>query len=178
MAQRRLRATMGALFFPEFSSMFPFGRALVVLFLWSGIVAPVAAQGTFPDRPIRFVVPFPPGGGADNLARAIVPKASQILGVPIVIDNKPGAGGNIGAAEVARAAPDGYTLVVVSSTFTTGAAIRTNLPYDATRDLKPVAMLRERYARRLAAGLTAAMAVTGPQVAIAGQVLAARPATP
>ena len=57
------------------------------------------------------MVPFPPGGGADNLARAIVPKAAQILGVPIVIENKPGAGGNIGAAEVARAAPDGYTLL-------------------------------------------------------------------
>lgn len=68
-------------------------------------------QVPYPDKPVRLVVPFPAGGGADNLARTIAPKAAQILGQPIVIDNKPGAGGNVGAAEVARAAPDGYTIL-------------------------------------------------------------------
>src|SRR5512142_357399 len=76
------------------SPMYRMGLALAPLLLAvTAIVGSAAAEGTFPDRPIRFVVPFPPGGGADNLARAIVPKAAQVLGVPIVIDNRPGAGG-------------------------------------------------------------------------------------
>jgi tripartite-type tricarboxylate transporter receptor subunit TctC len=107
----------------------------------TSLVVPVAAaQGTFPDKPIRFVVPFPPGGGADNLARAIVPKASQILGVPIVIDNKPGAGGNIGATEVARAAPDGYTLLQgTNGTHGINQALYAKTGFDPLRDFVPVA---------------------------------------
>jgi tripartite-type tricarboxylate transporter receptor subunit TctC len=98
------------------------------------------AQGTFPDKPIRFVVPFPPGGGADNLARTIVPKAAQILGVPIVIDNKPGAGGNIGAAEVARAAPDGYTLLQgTNGTHGINQALYAKTGFDPLKDFVPVA---------------------------------------
>ena len=86
------------------------------------------------------MVPFPPGGGADNLARAIVPKASQILGVPIVIDNKPGAGGNIGAAEVARAAPDGYTLLQgTNGTHGINQALYAKTGFDPLKDFVPVA---------------------------------------
>ena len=73
-------------------------------------VLPVAAAD-YPDRPIRLVVPFPAGGGADTLARIIMPRVAQGLGAPIIIDNKPGAGGNVGAEIVARAQPDGYTLL-------------------------------------------------------------------
>lgn len=83
---------------------------LLAAFGAAGAIFPAPAPSPYPDQPIRFLVPFPPGG-ADRHARAIVPKAALILGVPIAIDNKPGAGGNIGAAEVARAAPDGCSLL-------------------------------------------------------------------
>jgi len=120
--------------------MHALGRALVSSLLLCGLAAPVLAQGTFPDRPIRFVVPFPPGGGADNLARAIVPKAAQILGVPIAIENKPGAGGNIGAAEVARATPDGYTLLQgTNGTHGINQALYEKTGFDPLKDFVPVA---------------------------------------
>jgi tripartite-type tricarboxylate transporter receptor subunit TctC len=116
-------------------------RALLfAAFVAACVAVPAQAQGTYPDKPIRFIVPFPPGGGADNLARAIVPKAAQILGVPIVIDNKPGAGGNIGAAEVARAAPDGYTLLQgTNGTHGINQALYANTGFDALKDFVPVA---------------------------------------
>ncbi|HEX4885100.1 MAG TPA: tripartite tricarboxylate transporter substrate binding protein [Casimicrobiaceae bacterium] len=111
-----------------------------VLALACAAWVPAQAQGTFPERPIRLVVPFPPGGGADNLARAIVPKAAQILGQPIVIENKPGAGGNIGAADVARAAPDGYTLLQgTNGTHGINQALYAKPGFDALKDFTPVA---------------------------------------
>ena len=69
------------------------------------------AQSAYPSRPIRLIVPFPPGGGADNLARIVMPKVAEILGQPIIIDNKPGAGGNVGSEQAARSPADGYTLL-------------------------------------------------------------------
>ena len=112
-------------------------RAILALaaFALAGLV-----HAEYPDRPIRLVVPFPPGGGADNLARAIVPKAAQILGQPIVIDNKPGAGGNIGSAEVARAAPDGYTLLQgTNGTHGINQALYAKPGFDPLKDFVPVA---------------------------------------
>jgi len=111
------------------------------IFATLGAVGPAAhAQTSYPDKPIRFVVPFPPGGGADNLARAIVPKASQLLGQPIVIENKPGAGGNIGAAEVARAAPDGYTLLHgTNGTHGINQALYAKTGFDPVKDFVSVA---------------------------------------
>ncbi|GIK88558.1 MAG: MFS transporter [Betaproteobacteria bacterium] len=115
-----------------------FAGALVALAC--AALVPAHAQATFPDKPIRLVVPFPPGGGADNLARAIVPKAAQILGQPIVIENKPGAGGNIGAAEVARAAADGYTLLQgTNGTHGINQALYAKPGFDALKDFTPVA---------------------------------------
>lgn len=100
-----------------------------------------AQAPVYPAKPITLVVGNAPGGSNDVFARAIAKRLQDAWGQSVVVDNKPSGGGVLANSMVARAAPDGYTLVVVSSTFTTGAAIRTNLPYDATRDLKPVAML-------------------------------------
>jgi tripartite-type tricarboxylate transporter receptor subunit TctC len=83
----------------------------------------------WPTRPIRLVVPFPPGGLIDNMARLISPRLAQELGQPVVIDNKAGAGGNLGAGEVTRATPDGYTLLMASPPLTIGPALYTKLPY-------------------------------------------------
>ncbi len=119
----------------------PLRRAFLLGLLAVAAMPPSAgAQGTYPDHPIRFVVPFPPGGGADNLARAIVPKAAQILGQAIVIENKPGAGGNIGASEVARAAPDGYTLLQgTNGTHGINQALYAKTGFDPLKDFVPVA---------------------------------------
>ena len=100
---------------------------------------PVAAQ-TWPARPIKLVVPFPPGGLIDNMARLVAPKLAQELGQPIVIDNKPGAGGNLGAGEAARATPDGYTLLMASPPLTINPALYKKLPYDP-RQIAPLGLL-------------------------------------
>jgi tripartite-type tricarboxylate transporter receptor subunit TctC len=95
-----------------------------------------AAQG-FPTKPIRMVVTFPPGGAPDILARLFSDKAQ--LGQPVVIDNKPGAGGNIGAADVAKSAPDGHTLVMGTvGTHSINGALYSKMPYDMVRDFVPV----------------------------------------
>jgi tripartite-type tricarboxylate transporter receptor subunit TctC len=96
-----------------------------------------AAQG-YPNKPIRMVVTFPPGGAPDILARLFSEKAQ--LGQPVVIDNKPGAGGNIGAAEVAKSPPDGYTLVMGTvGTHSINGSLYSKMPYDMVRDFAPVA---------------------------------------
>ena len=105
---------------------------------------PLASFGqapAWPARPITLVVGSAPGGSNDTFARAIGKKLAEALGQPVVVDNKPAAGGVLANAIVAKAPPDGYNLVVLSSTFTTGAAIRNNLQYDAVKSFKPVAML-------------------------------------
>jgi tripartite-type tricarboxylate transporter receptor subunit TctC len=91
--------------------------------------SPSAWAQAWPARPIRLVVPFPPGGLIDNMARLIGPRLSQELGQPVIIDNKPGAGGNLGAGEAARAAVDGYTLVMASPPLTINPALYKKLPY-------------------------------------------------
>lgn len=98
-----------------------------------------AAQG-YPLRPIRIVVPYPPGGAADNTARVLQPKLIEALGQQVVLDNRSGASGIIGAEIVAKSAPDGYTLLHDASAFTVNPALR-KLPFDPLKDLSPVAML-------------------------------------
>lgn len=97
------------------------------------------AQSNYPDKPIKLVVPFPPGGLIDNVARLISPALSAQLGQAIVIENKPGAGGNLGAADVARAAPDGYTLLMASPPLSISPALYTKLPYKPS-SIEPIAI--------------------------------------
>ena len=111
-------------------------RALV-----AGLVAvPIAATAqSYPTKPVRFIVPFPPGGATDISARMLGQRLSEMWGQTVVIENRGGAGGSVGAAEAARAAPDGYTLFFPSgSVLTANQHIYQNLPYDPERDFIPV----------------------------------------
>lgn len=98
------------------------------------------AQAAWPSKQIRLVVPFPAAGATDLFARTLAQKLGEVLGVSVIIDNKPGAGGAIGADAGAKAAPDGYTLLLTtSSTHAIGPAINPRLPYDTVRDFTPIA---------------------------------------
>jgi tripartite-type tricarboxylate transporter receptor subunit TctC len=102
------------------------------------------AAADYPDQPIHLVVPFPAGGGADNLARMIMPRVEKILGQPIVIDNRPGAGGNVGAEIVAHAAPDGYTLLYgTNGTHAINKSLYGNLRFDPVKDFAPVSRMTQ-----------------------------------
>ncbi len=115
------------------------GCALFSLFL----VPAAAAQGAggYPAKPVRLVVPFAPGASNDSLSRATAEAMSPLLGQPIVIDNRPGAGGMIGAENAARAPADGYTLLNVQASFATNAAIRAKMPYDVQKDFVYIGMM-------------------------------------
>jgi tripartite-type tricarboxylate transporter receptor subunit TctC len=118
-------------------------RAAAVLML-AGFAAAAGAQapGDFPKQPIRMVVTFPPGGSADAIVRMIVPRLNDKLGQPVVVDNRPGAGGNIGLAIVAKAAPDGYTLGVgAAGALAANSSLYAQMPFDPLKDFKPVSML-------------------------------------
>ena len=115
---------------------FAFAFALVAL-----LCSPLAAVAqTWPAaKPLRMVIPFPSGGATDIIGRAVAQKLSAALGQQVVVDNKPGAGGSIGSDLVAKAAPDGYTiLMATSSTHSIGPALNARLPYDAFKDFAPV----------------------------------------
>jgi tripartite-type tricarboxylate transporter receptor subunit TctC len=99
------------------------------------------AQSGYPDRPIHIIVPFTAGSGTDIIARTVGEAMSKSLKQPIVIENRPGAGGTLGAAQVAKSAPDGYTLLVHSAGHVANAAIYTSLPYDTVRDFAGVTPL-------------------------------------
>jgi tripartite-type tricarboxylate transporter receptor subunit TctC len=115
-------------------------RRILLALLLSLCAASALAQ-PYPSRPVRIVVAFPPGGSADVLARFLAPKLSEIWGQPVVVENKPGASANIGADHVAKAPPDGYTLLLGTPALAVSAAVFSSLTYDALRDLTPVAML-------------------------------------
>lgn len=104
-------------------------------------LAALAQPAAYPSKPITLIVGSAAGGSNDVFARALGRRLQEVLGQPVVVDNKPSGGGIAANTAVARAPGDGYTLAVVSSTFTTGAAIRTNLQYDALKDFKYVALL-------------------------------------
>ncbi|WP_291120358.1 tripartite tricarboxylate transporter substrate binding protein [Hydrogenophaga sp.] len=102
------------------------------------------AQGAsdYPNKPIRVVVTFPPGGSADAVFRLLVPRLSEKLGQPVIVDNRPGAGGNVGMSLVAKAPNDGYTLGLgAAGALSANVSLYEQMPFDVQRDLKPVAML-------------------------------------
>lgn len=100
-----------------------------------------ASAQNFPQRPIQLIVPVSAGGGTDVMARAVGQKVAQLLGQPVLVDNKTGAGGNIGVEFVAKAKADGYTLLFSPSTIATNVAVYRKLPYDLLKDLQTVAMV-------------------------------------
>ena len=105
-------------------------------------LAAAHAQAAWPSKPVRFIVPFAPGGGTDSVSRLICDQLSRTLGQSFVIDNKGGAGGNIGTVELARAAPDGYTLGLISvASHTINPRLYTKLPYDPDKDIIAVSRL-------------------------------------
>jgi tripartite-type tricarboxylate transporter receptor subunit TctC len=103
----------------------------------------LACAQDFPSRPVRIIVPWPPAGNVDITARAIAPALGEALGQQVIVENRPGAAGRIGSAEVAKAAPDGYTLLLGSSgTITAGPAVFRNISYDAGRDFIAVGAIQ------------------------------------
>lgn len=114
--------------------------ALASLTSAPGAFAQSSASG-YPSREIRFIVPFPPGGGNDILARMLGPKMAEGLGKPVVIDNRPGAGGNLGTDQAARSPADGYTIVIASNQVTINPGLGQKLPFDIERNFSPVALV-------------------------------------
>ena len=105
-------------------------------------VTPFAARAqAWPAKPVRLIVPFPPGGTTDVVSRLVAAELTKALGQPVVIDNKPGGGTVIGVDAAAKAAPDGHTLVTVANSFCVNQTLVKNLPYDSQRDLRPVALM-------------------------------------
>lgn len=133
--------------------MKPGSRLWLACFACSLLSAPLV-HAQYPVRPIRFVLPFPPGGGTDTLARAIGNRLGEGLGQQIVIDNRPGAGANIGAEIAAKAPPDGYTLFMVTATHAINATLYQKLQYNLLRDFSAVAEL----------GTTAMVVVVHPSI--------------
>jgi len=102
---------------------------------------PGSPAGTWPAKPLRIIVPFTPGGTTDLVARLVGTELGKSLGQPVIVENKPGAGTVIGVDYVSKQPADGYTLVCVANSFTANKTLVKNLPYDTTRDLKPVALM-------------------------------------
>ncbi len=122
-----------------------FARTLLPVLAAAGLTAamPLAhADPAWPSKPITYVVPFPPGGTTDILARALGQKLSLVLKTPVVIENKPGAGGNIGSAFVSKAAPDGYTILGGTiSSHAINASMYSHMPYDAVKSFEPITLI-------------------------------------
>jgi tripartite-type tricarboxylate transporter receptor subunit TctC len=114
--------------------------ALAAAVLWTTGIAGAHAQGAFPAKPLRLIVPFPPGGGTDIVGRTVAQKLSEAWGQPVVVENRPGAAASIGTALVANSPPDGYTFGVVTSTFTMSPSLK-KLTYDTLKDFTPLILM-------------------------------------
>ena len=123
----KLKKVIGLIFFSMFLSCFSLSATLA---------------DSFPSKPIRIIVPYPPGGGNDVLARLFAPELSKVLGQSVIVENRPGAGGSMGSASVAKSAPDGYTLLIVNTVpHTAAAGIYPKLAYDPVKDFSGVALV-------------------------------------
>jgi tripartite-type tricarboxylate transporter receptor subunit TctC len=107
----------------------------------ASLVAAAQAWAQYPNRPIRLIVPAAPGGGTDITSRSFAPALGDALGQPLVVENRGGAGGMVGSAEVAKSAPDGYTLLMVYISHATNPTLVTKLPYDTLRDFTPITLV-------------------------------------
>lgn len=139
--------------------------ALAATCLW--IVA-ASAQETYPSKPIRLVVPFPPGGGTDMMARVVGNKLAETLKWTVIVDNRPGAGGNIGVDLVTKSPPDGYTIVMgQTSNLAVNPTLYSRLPYDPVKDLAPITTVAD-------APLVLVVAASSPYKTLADLVAAAK----
>ena len=116
-------------------------RRLILAGISSALAHLAVAQEVYPSRSVRIIVPFAAGGGADAVARALAQKLSERFGQQFVVDNRPGGAGNIGTEAVARAAPDGYTLLLTGPSHITNAHLFKNLPFDPLRGFAPISLL-------------------------------------
>ena len=114
-------------------------RRLFALLLATASIA--ASAQNYPSRPVRVIIPFPPGGTLDTMGRSVAQKLQEQLGQPFVVENRPGGNGTIGADQVAKAQADGYTLLFNASTFVTAPMTMKSVPYAVTRDFAPVALV-------------------------------------
>ena len=105
------------------------------------LARPAIAQAGWPNRPVSIAIPFPPGGGADFIARLVALKMTEVLGQQFIVESKPGAGGNLAAQYVARSAPDGYTMFLAGDHHATNIHINPNLSYDPVKDFEPVSLV-------------------------------------
>src|SRR5262245_4324181 len=110
-----------------------------ILLLCTAFAAP--AQESYPTKPVRFILPFPPGGGTDILGRLVAERLSAALGQPVVLENRGGAGGNVGAEAAARSAPDGYTIVLVAPSLAISPTLYSKLNYDPVKDFAPISLV-------------------------------------
>ena len=114
------------------------------LLIMGSLVSSVAlaqSSGNYPNKPITLVVTYPPGGGADAMARLLAPKMGEALGQSVIVENKPGASGQIAAAAVAKSAPDGYTMMLDASSFAVNPSLYSKLPYDSLKAFKPIGVV-------------------------------------
>jgi len=114
---------------------------LAVSALSLSLLGGAAHAADYPSRPVRLIVTYPPGGGADIVARLVAAKMTTSLGEQFIVENRPGANGQIGANTLARSAPDGYTVMLDATAFSINPALYASLPYDAKKDFKPVSVL-------------------------------------
>ncbi len=125
-------------------SLFPatrLGRAIARAILFPLLMAGAAIAQDYPARPITMVVTYPAGGGADLMARLVAPKMAATLKQPVVVENRPGASGQIAAAAVAKAAPDGYTIMLDASSYAVNPSLFTKLPYDTDKAFVPIGVM-------------------------------------